>query len=73
MGLRKPGRGLEREAMWVVVDIMVPCWDPDIIRHLLLRVHPKGTLILTTTHVGLLWECLLFLKDEEARRSARST
>ena len=31
---------------------MVPFWVPSIIRHLLFRVPQKGTLILTTTHVG---------------------
>ena len=36
--------------MWVVVKIMVPLWIPIILRHLIFRV-PKGTTILTTTHV----------------------
>ena len=32
---------------------MAPFWVPIIIRHLLFRVPKKGTIILTTTHLGL--------------------
>ena len=39
-------------AIWVVVKIMVLFWVPIIIRHLLFRVPKKGTIILTTTHIG---------------------
>ena len=35
------------------VKIKVPFWVPIIIGHLLFRVPKKGTLILTTTQVGL--------------------
>ena len=33
---------------------MVPFWVPMIIRHLIFRVPRKGTIILTTTHLGIL-------------------
>ena len=29
--------------IWVVVKIMVPCWIPIIVRHLIFRVPKKGT------------------------------
>ena len=32
---------------------MVPFWVPIIIRHLIFRVPKKGTIIFTTTHLGL--------------------
>ena len=38
--------------IWVVVKIIVPFWIPIIIRHLIFRVHPKGIIILTTTHMS---------------------
>ena len=38
--------------IWVVVKIMVPFWIPIIIRPLIFRVPKKGTIILTTTHLG---------------------
>ena len=36
---------------WVVVKIMVPFRVPIIIRPLIFRVHKKGTIVLTTTHL----------------------
>ena len=30
-----------------------PFWIPIIIRHLIFRVPPKGTIILTTTHIDI--------------------
>ena len=42
----------------VVVKIMVPFWVPIKIRHLLFRVPPKGTIILTTTPIiPRIWYC----------------
>ena len=40
--------------IWVVVKIMVPFWVPIIIRHPILMVPQKGTIILTTTHIGII-------------------
>ena len=45
-----PNRGLGAEKVtfnplgliWVVVNIMVPFWVPNIVRHLLFRVPKKG-------------------------------
>ena len=36
----------------MVVKIGVSFWAPIFIRHLLFRVPKKGTVILTTTHIG---------------------
>ena len=46
--------------IWVVVKIIVPFWIPIIMRHLTSRVPPKGIIILTTTHIGIVEG--LFLK-----------
>ena len=47
---------------WVVVKIMVPFGVLIIIRHLLFRVpqNKKGTIILTTTHLGMQLKDFLF-------------
>ena len=37
---------------WVIVTIMVPFRVLTVIRHLVFRVPKKGTIILTTTHIG---------------------
>ena len=50
---RKKTRGLVSGVIWVVVKIMVPFWIPIIIRPLIFRVLQKGTIILTTTHIGI--------------------
>ena len=55
----------------VVVKIMVPCWVPIIMRHLIFRVPEKGTIILTTTQMektnldNIQWPQRALLRCEE--------
>ena len=62
---------LLQHLIWVVVKIMIPFGVLIIIRHLIFRVPQKGTLILTTTHIGALmfgigfWGPLYYSYDGE--------
>ena len=47
------GSRLRFSSLYMVVKTMVPSWVPIIIRHLLFRLPQKGTVILTTTPMGV--------------------
>ena len=58
--------GLTRVITWVVVKTMVPFWVLSIIRHLIFRGPKKGTIFLTTSHIGSM---SLWLTRNTDRRS----